>query len=185
MTYFEELKTAMSLLAKQQNSIFIGQAVEFEGTSLYHTLKDISVDKYFEKNISVNQRFEVPVFEATQMGMSIGMALQGYLPISIFSRINFLLSAISPLVNTLDKLSDMSQGEFNPKVIIRTAIGSKSPMDPKSQHTGDFSQAFQLMLENIPVISLNQVQDIVPAYQDAIDRKGSTILVEYMDLYNS
>ena len=173
-TYFDNLISAMSLLAEQPNSIFVGQAVKYEGTSLYHTLKHLPEEK----------RLEMPVAENMQLGMSIGLSLQGYLPVSIFPRYNFLLSATDQLVNHLDKLSEMSQGEYNPKVIIRTSIGSEKPLWPGKQHTGDFSEAFDMMLENIPVIRLDNAEMIVPEYQKATERKGSTILVEYADKYN-
>ena len=56
----------MEWLGEQENTYFIGQAVEVPGTAMFNTLKDISP-----------KRLEVPVFEDTQMGMSIGMALTG------------------------------------------------------------------------------------------------------------
>jgi hypothetical protein len=34
MKYFEELQKAMSLLAENPQTLFIGQAVEYEGTGL-------------------------------------------------------------------------------------------------------------------------------------------------------
>ena len=45
------------------------------------------------------------------------------------------LLAVNQLVNHLDKFSLMTQNKFNPNVIIRTAIGSKKPLDGGSQHT--------------------------------------------------
>lgn len=174
MNYFDELTKAMTLLSKQDNSIFLGQSVEYPGTAVYNIVKHLPTDK----------RWEMPVTENMQLGMSIGLSLQGYLPVSIFPRWNFLLSATDQLVNHLDKLSEMSQGEYNPKVIIRTSIGSEKPLWPGKQHTGDFSEAFDMMLENIPVIRLDNAEMIVPEYQKATERKGSTILVEYADKYN-
>ena len=49
------------------------------------------------------------------MGIAIGLSMSGYIPICIFPRFNFLLSAINQIVNHLDKIKDYSDGEFNPK----------------------------------------------------------------------
>ena len=176
MKYFDELKRAMDWLAQQPDTFFMGQAVEYAGTAMSNTIKDVPMEK----------RLELPVFEETQMGMSIGMALKGTVPISIFPRWNFLLLATNQVVNHLDKIATFSHGEFVPKVIIRTGIGSERPLHPQAQHVGDFTEAFRLMCPNIEVIRLEEPEDVFPAYQKAYLRTDgkSTIIVEYGDYYN-
>ncbi len=174
--YFNEIKRTMNYLAKKNNTIFIGQAVSYPGTAMFNTLNEINH----------NKKIELPVFEETQMGMSIGFAMEGFVPITIFPRFNFLLPAINQLVNHLDKIKEYSNNEFNPKVIIRTSIGSIKPLDPQSQHRGDFTNSLKLMLKNIDIIKLNNTNKIFNAYKKAYQRKDnkSTILVEYADYYN-
>ena len=120
------------------------------------------------------------------MGMAIGLALEGYVPITIYPRWNFLLLAVNQLVNHLDRIPDISKGNYKPKVIIRTGIGSLRPLHPQSQHIGDFSEAFKLMLNNVQVIRLEEPGQIFPAYQKAYDREDgmSSLIVEYGDYYN-
>jgi hypothetical protein len=86
----------------------------------------------------------------------------------------------------LDKLPIYSHGEFSPKVIIRTAIGSERPINPQIQHTGDFTDGFRLMLKTVEVIRLEEPEEIFNAYKFAYERKDnkSTILVEYGDYLN-
>ena len=60
------------------------------------------------------------------MGISTGLALQGYIPITCYPRFDFLILAMNQLVNHLDKIRHMSFDEFKPRVIIRTSIGSKN-----------------------------------------------------------
>ena len=43
--YFDELKRAMEYLGEQDNTIFLGQAVEYAGTAMTNTLKTVSRDK--------------------------------------------------------------------------------------------------------------------------------------------
>ena len=173
MTYFSELCSAMSLLAEQPNSIFLGQAVSCDGTAMRNTLKHLPEDKLLE----------LPVAEDMQMGMTIGLSLSGYLPICIYPRINFLLLATNQLVLHLDKLPLYGNG-FEPKVIIRTAVASRDPLDPGPQHLYSYFPAIELMLKTIVVEAIVAPEEIVPIYKRALNHKGSTIIVEYMSEYN-
>lgn len=176
MKYFDTLKKAMEILATNENVIFLGQAVEYPGTAMTNTLKDIDKDKLLE----------LPVAEEFQMGFSLGLALEGKIPVSIYPRWNFLLLAINQLVNHLDKASIMSDGEFQPKVIIRTSVGSERPLHPQHQHVGDYTDSLQQMLTNVEIIRLEEPDQVVPAYQKALNREDgkSTLIVEYGDYYN-
>ena len=166
----------MNYLGSKDNTIFIGQAVADPGTAMSNTLKEI--DK--------NKLFETPVFEEMQMGISIGYALNGFIPICIFPRWNFLILASNQIINHLDKIQNFSNDGYNPKVIIRTSIGSVRPLNPQSQHIGDFTEAFKKILKNIEIIRLDETEDIFDAYKHAYNRKDnkSTIIVEYGDYYN-
>ena len=173
MKYFDSLKEAMSLLANHPKTLFIGQAVEYEGTGLYDSLSHLPSKK----------RLELPVAEYLQSGIANGMAIEGMIPVSTFPRWNFLLMGVDQIVNHLDKFKSMSNGKLNPKVIIRVAVGSEHPIDPQCQHKGNFSEAFRQMTSNIEVIELIEPEDIIPAYEKALNREDgvNTILVEYAD----
>ena len=173
MKYFDELKKAMSLLAEHPKTIFIGQAVEYEGTGLYDSLK----------HLPNNKRIELPVAEYLQSGIANGMAIEGMIPVSTFPRWNFLLMGTDQIVNHLDKFSTMSSGKCTPKVIIRVAVGSESPVDPQCQHKGNFVEAFRSMTKTLDIIELNEPEEILPAYELALNRQDgrSTILVEFAD----
>ena len=176
MKYFDELQKSMEFLGKDSKSIFIGQAVEVPGTAMSNTLK----------NIDKSKLIELPVAEEMQMGMTVGLALNGNIPISIFPRWNFLLYAINQLINHLDKVNVMSNNGFKAKAIIRTGIGSQRPLHPQHQHIGDFTESIRKMCTTIDVIKLNEPEDIFPSYKKALIREDgkSTLLVEYGDYYN-
>jgi pyruvate/2-oxoglutarate/acetoin dehydrogenase E1 component len=176
MKYFDEMCRAMEFLARDERTIFLGQAVACPGTAMSNTLKNVSRDKLLE----------MPVNEEMQMGMSNGLALGGHVPVSIYPRWNFLLLAVNQIVNHLDKLPIVSNGGYQPKVIIRTGIGSERPLHPQHQHVGDFTDAFRLMCKTIEVIRLDEPEQIFPAYKKALEREDgrSTIIVEYGDYYN-
>ena len=167
----------MTYISKSKKSIFIGQAVEVEGTAMYKTL--INVDK--------KKKIELPVAEEMQMGITIGMLMNGYIPISIYPRYNFMILAMNQLVNHLDKLNEMTEGYYKSKAIIRTSIGSISPLNPQSQHTGDYTSSIKKMCKNLNVVKLTNPKQIFKEYKKAFLRRDgvSTIMVEYGDYYNT
>ena len=80
-------------------------------------------------------------------------------------------------------------------MIIRTAVATSEPLDPGSQHLGDFTQGIWMLLEgarmvrknrkgNVKVVKLETAGMIVPEYQEAILREGSTLIVEQIALYD-
>lgn len=174
-SYFELLCDAMEMCSKDPESIFVGQAVEVEGTGMSKSLN----------TLPIKQRLELPVDEDFQLGISIGMALEGKRVISIFPRWNFLLLAMNQLVNHLDKLVELGISIERP-LIIRTAIGSEKPLYPGPQHVGDFTEAVAMMCNNIEVVRLDTKNQILREYEKALSRQDSksTLIVEWSDRYN-
>jgi pyruvate/2-oxoglutarate/acetoin dehydrogenase E1 component len=175
MKYFDELKRSMDWLASFDNSVFLGQAVKVAGTGMSNTLKDVPQEK----------RIELPVCEDMQMGITIGMAMNGYVPISIYPRWNFLMLAANQLINHLDKIPKMTKDKILPRVLIRVSIGSERPLHPQHQHVGDYTEAFRKLLSNVDVIRMEEPESIFPAFQYAFTKKDGrpSILVEYGDYY--
>lgn len=170
--YFDELCRAMEMLAADPRTLFMGQAVEFPGTAMFRTLE----------NVHPTKKLELPVAEEMQLGMAIGIALNGFLPICIYPRFNFLLLAMNQLVNHLDKLPIYGNG-YKPKVIIRVGVGSDQPLNPGPQHLGDLTQALCLMLDNVGVRQAWVAGDIMDIYQAALASPKSWVIVERMEKY--
>jgi pyruvate/2-oxoglutarate/acetoin dehydrogenase E1 component len=166
MSYTEETRRAMEWLSEQNRTIFLGQTVVFEGSPMFKSLDGLP------------NRIELPVTEEMQMGMSIGLALKGYIPVSVYPRIDFLLLAMNQLVNHLNHCEEMSCGEWRPVVIVRTQIGNTKPLYPGKQHCGDYTEALRLMCDNIDVVKLEDEASIVDAYKRAYFSSISTILIE-------
>ncbi|MBF0485539.1 MAG: hypothetical protein HQL16_03385 [Candidatus Omnitrophica bacterium] len=176
MKYFDELKRTMEWLATQPKTIFVGQTAAVPGTFMYQTLRDVPKDR----------AVEFPVNESFQMQFSIGLALAGYVPVSVYPRQNFLLLATGDMSNMLDKFPAMSQGRVTPKVIIRVATGPYKPVHPGHQHVGNFAESFRKLFDWIEVVELSEPQDIFPAYQRAFEREDNraTLLIEDGNYYN-
>lgn len=175
-TYKEELIRSMDFLSKKKDVIFLGQSVSYSGNAIFNTLK----------NVTQNKKIELPVFEEVQMGMCTGLAINGYVPICIYPRFDFVLLAMNQLVNHLDKIRYMSFGDFKPRVIIRTSIGSKNPLDGGVQHTQDYTKALKGILTEVEIINLKNKKNIFIEFKKAYERKDgkSSLIIENGDSYN-
>ena len=176
MKYFDELKKSMEFLGNKNDTIFIGQAVEVPGTAMSNTLK----------NIPRNKLLELPVAEEMQMGITLGLAMNNDIPISIFPRWNFLLYGMNQLINHLDKYNFMVDSKQKKvKTIIRTGIGSQRPLHPQHQHIADFTGGFKAMCDTVDIIRLDEPYQIFESFKYAYERTDNrtTILVEWGDYY--
>ena len=163
----------MRIIAKKNNSIFLGQSVKYPGNLLYESLERVPEKK----------KLELPIFEDAQMGMSIGLALNGFLPISCYPRFDFFLLAFNQLINHLDKIKKITDKEFDPFVITRVLVGSKSPIDGGPQHTQNYSKEIKKMLKFISVIELKKSEDIIKVYNKVLNLKKSVVIIEYSSNY--
>jgi pyruvate/2-oxoglutarate/acetoin dehydrogenase E1 component len=151
MSYFDQLTRSMTMLGEDPRTIFIGQQTRYAGNGLFGTLTGVPMEK----------RVEVGVAENMQAGLAIGLSLAGKIPVCIFPRMDFLLCALDQIVNHLDNYPDL-------RVIIRTCVGSKTPLDPGPQHSGDYTEALRHMLKNLGVVDLLYPDQIFRAYQMAL-----------------
>lgn len=166
-SYQAVLSAAMEDIAQDKRVVFLGQGVRDSGTFMSTTLQGVPLE----------QRIELPVAEELQLGMSIGMAMTGLVPVSIYPRWQFFLLAANQAVNHLNVM--------RPHVIVRVGVGSTIPLDPGPQHKGDLTEAFRLLMPDTTIVRLESADRILPEYRNALQRKGPTILVEIADLYSS
>ena len=157
MTYKDALTDSMSWLAQQPDTIFIGQTVRFGGSYMGTTFS----------GVQQNKLVELPVMEESQMGMSLGLALEGYCVVSVFPRFDFVLLAMNQLVNHIDKIGWMSEGKMRPRIIIRTSVGPKKPLDAGPQHTQDHGEALKKMLTTVNVMKLTDAETVGLCYRRA------------------
>jgi len=177
MDYFNTLKETMNWLGKQPKVRFIGQSLRWDGHALFKSMTDVPMEC----------RLELPVFEDFQMGMSIGLALEGWIPINIYPRMDFLIIAANQLTNHLANIRQVSNGGYKPQVITRVSVGATTPLYPGPQHCQDHTEALKLLCRNeITVVELKKKEQIFPAYHCAVNRIDCkpTILIEYAELYH-
>ena len=157
------------MLAADPRTVFVGQSVRYDGAAIYHSLDGVPMDK----------RLEFPVCENLQLGYCTGLSLTGKIPVCIFPRMDFMLEAMSQLVQHLDKLPLYG---WHPKVIIRCRVGEKikdgRPMDAGPQHTQNYTHAFRQMLTTVEALEVCKAEQVLEAYNLALRNTHSTIVVE-------
>lgn len=161
----QSVNDAMLMLAEDQRTVFVGQSVRYDGAAIYDSLDGVPMDK----------RLEFPVVENLQLGYCTGLSLAGKLPVCIYPRMDFMLLAMDQLVNHLDKIPEYG---WHQKVIIRTTVGQKRPLDAGPQHTQNHTRAFQIMLQNVRVDEVRTPQEVERAYERAIQCRDSVLIVE-------
>jgi len=174
MMYKDSLTNMMTKLGEMDNTVFLGQQILFPGNPMSGTLINVPKEKMIE----------LPVMEDSQMGMSLGMAMAGKFVITFYPRWDFLICAANQLVNHVDKIELMSNGQWKPNMIIRVAKGSEIPLNPGPQHRGNYFNEFQSITQTIKFFDCVTVDDIENAYNHAINEGGITLINEYPEKYN-
>ena len=171
--YKDEIKKSMEFLAEDPKTLFIGYGIG----------KGTNKGGGFFADINEDQLIETPVAEGLMLSMAIGLSLEGYKPVVFYERMDFLMNAMDALVNHLDKIGDISKGEFMPKVIIRCVVGGKNePFLTGKTHTSDYTEGLRHMVQS-HVVKLDDPKSIVGIYSEAYKTTRSCIIIEEKDAY--
>ena len=171
MTYKEEIADVMNSLAKVDNLLFIGYNTAY-GHRFNGTLSNVPQEKCLE----------MPVAENLILGVAMGLALEGYRPVVCLERMNFLWTCADAIINHLDKAKELGWPPL--KVIIRTCVGSDTPLDPGIQHKGDYVETFKSLL-SAPVMAIKRVEDVAYVWKIAMESTGPVMVVEYRNKYST
>jgi pyruvate/2-oxoglutarate/acetoin dehydrogenase E1 component len=171
--YKDALTNSMTLIGNKEDTIFIGQQLLWHGNPMSTTIGNVPKEKIIE----------LPVMEESQMGMSLGLSMAGKFVITFYPRWDFIICATNQLVNHVDKINLMSKGKWNTNMIIRLGKGSDKPLDPGHQHKGNYLNEFKTLCPNINFIDLKDWRDIETSYQQAYEKGGIHVIVEYPELY--
>ena len=188
MKYKDAIIEQVDKYAQHDKTRFIGYNTVY-GSRMYGTLNNIPVDKCIES----------PIAENLMVGMAIGMALEGYLPVVCFERHDFMLLAIDALVNHVDKLPQISGQQFRLPIIIRAIVGGTRPIDPGPMHKQNYTSGLSWLLKNTPVYEPATYSDIVDSWNGVGWNKirnegkkvperassGAIVIVERKDMYET
>lgn len=169
LNYKDAVKVSMQRLAGF-GSIFVGYNVRHG--SAYGSLSDIPRA----------QRLETPLAENLMAGLAIGMSLEGLKPVLYFERHDFIFNALDALVNQIEKIETISQGEFKIPVIIKAVVGGIYPFYAGITHTSDYTETLKTLF-SFPVLSPMTAGEVLDAYEFALKYQGPVFVSERKDLY--
>lgn len=132
-----------------------------------------------------SQILETPVAENLMVGLAIGLSLRGKKPVVYIERADFLLNALDAIVNHLDKIAELSDGEFRPAAILRIVVGNRTkPLFTGPPHVQNFAPALDGMVR-FAVRSAFTAVEVAEHYDLArlrCDVGRSTAIFEFKDL---
>ena len=170
-TYKESLTQGSDILANK-GYIFIGQGTVQGGHGMCPTLEKVPNE----------QRIELPVFEETQTGIALGMAMSGLKIVSVYPRFDFFISGMNQFVNHADKLKEMSDGQYNIDLIFRVGVGAKVPLDAGPQHTNNYSEPFKEICSSTNIVEIKRGNNPLDIYKD-MSRGGLWLAIEHYEFY--
>jgi pyruvate dehydrogenase E1 component beta subunit len=142
----------------------------------------LGTTKGLEAEFGSERVFDTPICEETMLGFALGLSLNGHYPVNVHLRNDFLLLAMSQLVNSIAKYRSMYGGNFQAPMLIRAVIGRS--WGQGAQH----SQSLQSLFAHIPgltVIMPASAESVRSSYLEAMcSYKGPVISLEHRFLYD-
>jgi len=172
MTYKQELTEVMTWLGEQPKTVFLGEGLKNAG-DIYGTMTKVNAKKCLE----------MPICENLIAGAAIGLAMQGYKPIVVFQRMDFMLIAADAIINHMALVPKMSGGQFTLPILIRAIIGSQDgKFDVGLQHNHDFTNVFEPHITTVRLVKPERIQSL---YNSMFISPLPTLVIEEKDLYET
>ena len=87
--------------------------------------------------------------------------------------------AMDQIVNHIDKIEQMSNGQFSAPLIIRVITGAQRPLYPGPQHCQDYTSILHQLL-HMPIFTVNSAKDVLHYYTH---RNHPSMFIEYRENY--
>ncbi len=167
----EGLKQAMF---SHDKMVMIGEDIEGPYGGAFKVTKNLSLD-YPERVRNT------PISEAAIVGISTGLALNGYLPVCEVMFGDFLTLAADQIINHASKFRWMYNNQVSVPLTIRTPMGGKRGYG--STHSQCLEKHF-LGLPGTRILALNQRHDPAAIYHQLLSgATDPTIVIENKTLY--
>ena len=160
MIHFDHISNTINkYLSSNKNAVVFCEGID---DNFFNTLTDISRE-------FPSQCIELPCSENASVGMALGAACYGIIPILCFQRVEFALLALEQLFNNSSKINYLSNGKISNPALFRFVIGRGWGQGPSH------SQSFEAVFAQIPRINL-----FMPVFPE-----DTTYIINNFDKYDS
>lgn len=161
-TFFKEQ------IEQNKQLVFIGEDILSPYGGAFKVAKDLSV-------IAPSRVFSTPISEAALVGISNGLALNGFKPFAEIMFGDFVTLAFDQIVNHASKFHHMFNKKVNCPVVIRTPMGGRRGYGPTHSQTLD---KFLIGIDNVKTIALNTFFSPDIIYQSVLQEEHPVIIIE-------
>ncbi|MEO5967186.1 MAG: transketolase C-terminal domain-containing protein, partial [Ferruginibacter sp.] len=148
--------------------VFIGEDVLSPYGGAFKVARDLS-------DIAPERVFSTPISEAAIMGISNGLALNGFKPFAEIMFGDFITLAFDQIVNHASKFHHMFNKQVNCPVVVRTPMGGRRGYGPTHSQTLD---KFLVGIDNVKTIALNTFIDPTEIFKSIVQEEHPVILIE-------
>ena len=148
--------------------VFIGEDILSPYGGAFKIARDLSF-------ISPERVFSTPISESAIMGISNGLALNGFKPFAEIMFGDFILLALDQIVNHASKFHHMFNKQVNCPVVVRTPMGGHRGYGPTHSQTLD---KFLIGIDNVTTVALNTLTDPTIILNAVYEEKHPVILIE-------
>ena len=155
-------------LNTDENCVFIGEDVLSPYGGAFKVAKELS-------DIQPERVFSTPISEAAIVGISNGLALNGFKPFAEIMFGDFMTLAFDQIMNHAAKFHHMYNKKVNCPVVVRTPMGGRRGYGPTHSQTLD---KFLVGIDNVKTVALNTFIDPAIIYETVYAEKHPVLVIE-------
>jgi 2-oxoisovalerate dehydrogenase E1 component len=152
----------------REDFVFLGEDILSPYGGAFKVARELSV-------LKPNRVFSTPISEAALVGISNGLALNGFKPFAEIMFGDFMTLAFDQIVNHASKFHHMYNGKANCPVVVRTPMGGRRGYGPTHSQTLD---KFLVGIDNVRTVALNIFMDPAILYEAIYKEAHPVIVIE-------
>ncbi|AFZ34030.1 Pyruvate dehydrogenase (acetyl-transferring) [Stanieria cyanosphaera PCC 7437] len=168
-------QTFKDLMQEQPKMLFIGEDVKSPYGGAFKVAQELS-------DLFAERVFNTPISEAAIVGLSTGLAMEGYYPFVEIMFGDFTTLILDQILNHASKFRYMYDEKVTANAVIRTPMGGGRGYGPTHSQTLD---RHFLGIPGLRVIAINNLLEPKPIYQTILETSlDTTLVIENKLLYS-
>jgi 2-oxoisovalerate dehydrogenase E1 component len=155
-------------MGADESTVFIGEDILSPYGGAFKVAKDLSL-------IAPERTFSTPISESAIMGISNGLALNGFKPFAEIMFGDFITLAFDQIVNHASKFYHMFNKKVTCPVVVRTPMGGRRGYGPTHSQTLD---KFLIGIDNVKTVAVNTFFDPSIVYHSILSEQHPVIVIE-------